>query len=81
MIFWDRITCKADRSKHEKSRGQSDNGCLLSCRKSAYLLLFTRTVQTVTGAPILEVDFVEMGALWLILHVGCRLISGVMSRL
>jgi hypothetical protein len=45
------------------------------------LLLFTRTVQTVTGAPILEVDFVEMGALWLILHIGCRLISGVMSRL
>jgi hypothetical protein len=44
-------------------------------------LLFTRTVQTVTGAPILEVDFVEMGALWLILHVGCRLISEVMSRL
>jgi hypothetical protein len=45
------------------------------------VLLFTRTVQTVTGAPILEVDFVEMAAPWLILHVGCRLISGVMSRL
>jgi hypothetical protein len=28
----------------------------------AFLLLFTRTVQTVTGAPIFKVAFGEMGA-------------------
>jgi hypothetical protein len=40
----DRITCKADRSKHEKSRGQSDNGCLLSCKKLAYLPCITNRI-------------------------------------